>query len=96
MSDRFAQNRESRKHKVERPRKGGQARREVVQSQVAVVQYTTNLAVEAGASRSQEPRPQVHANSWMQRGSPVTRELGSQGTSSQQMQKRTGFLETSE
>lgn len=36
MSDRFAQNRESRKHKVQRPRKEGQAGR-VVQSQVAVV-----------------------------------------------------------
>lgn len=43
MSNWFAQNRESRKHQVQRPRKEGKAGK-VVHSQMAVVWHPTDLA----------------------------------------------------
>lgn len=43
LSNWFAQNRESRKHQVQRPRKEGKAGK-VVQSQMAVVWHPTDLA----------------------------------------------------
>lgn len=52
MSDRFAQNRESRKYKVQRPRKEGQAGR-AVQIQVAVVWHPIDLAAGASAGGPQ-------------------------------------------